>query len=485
MSTTRLIDVDEFIPLRSRHIEEETCRKYGYGIGSMGTEKVQIAPYYYARKLVAQHTRSATKQFTWRGTVGNLELFGQHLWAPGGKRIVVTEGEIDAMSIAQALGLKWPVVSIPSGVQSAQKYLLQNLEWLESFQEIVIAFDDDKPGRTAVEQVAPLFTPGKVKVLRYDGLKDANEVLVHKGPQALVAGIYQASAYRPDGILDGRDMWELIKTPPQKGLYVSYTKLSEMLYGFHKGSLYLFTAGSGIGKSTLVNEIAYELMTEHGQKLGVMALEESPKRAAERYIGIALDKPIHLSRDGISEGQLRAAYEATVGSGKFYVYDHWGSMEVDNLLAKLRYMVVGLGVDWIVLDHISIVVSGMESRDEGERKQLDILMTKLRALTEATGVGMLAVVHVKRTDKNYNEGAKIGLNDLRGSASLEQFSDAVIGVERNQQGEHPEEARLRVLKNRLAGKTGVADTLIYNAETGRLRVAGTEGFVRESDNTDF
>jgi twinkle protein len=61
-------------------------------------------------------------------------------------------------------------------------------------------------------------------------------------------------------------------------------------------------------------------------------------------------------------------------------------------------------------------------------------MTKLRSLAEETGVGIIAIVHLKRAkDKTFNEGSQISLNDLRGSASLEQLSDNVIALERDQQ----------------------------------------------------
>ena len=83
---------------------------------------------------------------------------------------------------------------------------------------------------------------------------------------------------------------------------------------------------------------------------------------------------------------------------------------------------------------------------------------------------MLAVVHLKRPDKgkSYNEGRPVSLTDLRGSGSLEQVSDVVVSLERDQQGDEPDEATIRVLKNRPLGITGLAGTVRYDRETGRL-----------------
>jgi twinkle protein len=155
-------------------------------------------------------------------------------------------------------------------------------------------------------------------------------------------------------------------------------------------------------------------------------------------------------------------------------------------------MAVAEGIDFLVLDHISIIVSGLDDHsDGGERKLIDKLMTKLRSLVEETKIGVLAIVHLKRPSgsrKSFNEGGTVSLTDLRGSGSLEQLSDVVIAMERDQQVEEEErknESRLRVLKNRGVGLTGPADTLIYNEETGRLYVKGQEPFMKAVDNDDF
>jgi hypothetical protein len=160
--------------------------------------------------------------------------------------------------------------------------------------------------------------------------------------------------------------------------------------------------------------------------------------------------------------------EAEVTAQRMSFYNHFGSLEQANLIAKLRYMATVEKCDFIFLDHISIVTSGMESSSEGERKDIDILMTKLASLVQETGVGIIAIVHLKRAkDKSFNEGSAISLNDLRGSAALEQLSFNVLALERDQQAEDDakDSSIIRVLKCRETGDTGVADTLVYNRET--------------------
>lgn len=458
--------------LLKRGINEETCRKFGYLIGKHNGKWVHIAPYYDEKGvLVAQHLRFEDKSFIWLGDVKKATLFGQNVWGSGGKRIVITEGEIDAMSISQIQGNKWPVVSIWSGANGAAKAIKRSLEWLESFDEIILAFDMDEPGRQAAQECAMLFTPGKAKIATLPE-KDANAALLSGKYKELLSSLWEAKTFRPDGIVSGAELWEKIRQRPTSGYSIPYPILNSKILGVRPGELYLFTAGSGIGKSTIVNEIAYYLKREHDLALGVVALEESSERNALRYIGIDLNKPVHIPDvyDTVPEEEMRKSFERIVGDERWFIYDHFGSTDVDNLLAKLRYMVVALGVQVIVLDHISIVVSGLDEIDESERKTIDRLMTKLRSLIQETRVTVLAVVHLKRPDKgkSYNEGRQVSLTDLRGSGSLEQLSDVVIALERNQQGDEPNVASVRILKNRPTGITGQAGKVRYNLETGRL-----------------
>lgn len=462
----------EYRPLVSRKLTLETCQKYGYGIAHDGQSTWQVAPYRNQDgELVGQHLRGPDKTFRWRGSPKDLQLFGQHLFANGGKMVIVTEGEIDCLSLSQVQGNKWPVVSLANGAGSAVKAFKDNIEWLESFEKVVICFDMDKPGQEAAQQAAQVLSPGKAYIMELP-LKDPNDMLKAGRTEELVNSIWQARPYRPDGIIGGEDLWAEIIKPPEKSYSTPYRKLNVMTEGIRKKELWLFTAGSGIGKSTVVHEIAYHLMMHEGLTIGVMALEESKRRAAERYLSIYLNKPLHLTREGVTEEDLRAAYKATIGQeGRFFLYDHFGSSDIDTLMSRIRYMAVSCGIDFLVLDHISIVVSGLRDAGDNERKQIDQLMTALRSLVEDTGIGVLGVVHLKRPaqGESWNDGKEPSLTDLRGSGGLEQLSDTVVALCRDQRDEeHGNESRMIVLKNRYTGVIGEVDTLRYDNRTGRL-----------------
>ena len=457
----------EYKALTKRGINEETCKKFGYTIAEYQGQHWQVANYYQDNTLVAQHIRNASKEFKWLGNSKEVELFGQHLWRDKGKMVVVTEGEIDCMSVSQLQNNKWSVVSIPSGANSAKKAIQRNLEWLESYDAVILMFDMDDAGRKAVEDCAPLFSPGKCKVAKLS-MKDPNELLMAGRGAEVIDAIWGAKTYRPDGVISGEDTWDLInKEDPLATSSYPWQEVDTFLSGIRKGELITVTAGSGIGKSLFCREVAYHLL-KSGETVGYVALEENIKRTVLGFMSIELNRPLHISRDGVDEQQLKASWEATAGSGKLYLYDHWGSCDSDNLLTRLRYLARGCGCSYIVLDHISIVVSGIGDGDE--RRLIDNTMTKLRSLVEETGVGLILVSHLKRPEgnKGHEDGAVTSLSHLRGSAAIAQLSDIVIGLERNQQSEDADSTTVRVLKNRYTGVTGVAGSLLYRRDSGRL-----------------
>ena len=465
-------DMVEFdvAPLPKRALNEDTCKKWHYGVGKYNGTPVQIANYCDDDgKAVAQKLRFPNKDFVWLGKPDKAGLWGQHLWGNGGKMVTVTEGEIDALTVSQLFDNKWPVVSIPNGAAGAVRTVKNCLDWLEKFESVIFAFDQDDAGRKAARDCATMLSPGKAKIVSAMPMKDPNECLVAGMGKELVSSIWGAKTYRPDGVVPGEELWEvIINNEEAESVPYPWTGLNDKLFGIRRGELVTLTSGTGIGKSSVCRELAYHLMRQ-GEKVGYIALEESVKRSAEGIMGIYLNKPPHLWKTyGVDEEQKREAFDHSVGTGRLVLYDHWGSCDSDNLLNQVRYMARSMGCSHIFLDHLSIVVSGMENGDE--RRMIDNTMTRLRSLVEETKVAMFLVSHLRRPDgRGHEEGATTSLSQLRGSHAIAQLSDSVIGLERNQQDEATANVlTCRVLKNRYAGETGISTQLEYERESGRL-----------------
>lgn len=452
-----------------RKIEPATVKQYRVVVDN----DRHIYPYYApddSNFPVAAKTRLANKVFTTAGDVSQAGLFGQQAFAAGGKYIVVTEGELDAMAAYQMMG-GYPAVSVRSGASGALRDCKQSYQWLDSFECVVVCFDDDAPGQEAAQKVAELFG-GKSKIMRHvNGYKDACDYLKASDSVAFNNAFWKAEQFTPDGIVCGDILWEEVSRPIEKAaVYYPYDGLNRITYGIRPAELVTVCAGSGLGKSQFLREVVYAIKQHTDEAIGLMFMEESVRRTALSLMSLAASKPLHLPTTEATDEERRAAFDQVLGDGQIFLFDHFGSSDVDNIVARVRYMAKAMDCRYVFLDHVSIIVSAQSNGDE--RKALDEIMTKLRTLVQETDISLFVVSHLKRPEnKGHEEGAATSLAQLRGSASIAQLSDIVIGLERNAQADDERErntTRVRVLKNRFSGETGKACSLLYSQTTGRM-----------------
>ncbi|WAX26251.1 primase/helicase protein [Ralstonia phage p2106] len=462
----------QYKALTARGITEETCRKFGYWVGRVKGEVVQVADYRdVTGVVVGQKLRDKDKNFNCTGKVARGHLWGMHLWSGKGKMIVITEGEIDCLSVSQLQGNKWPVVSLPTGAKAAAKSCAENYEFLDGYDKIILMFDNDEPGQEAMAEAAEVLPAGKVCIAKLP-LKDANACLIDGQGQAVVDAIWNASPYRPDGVVAARDLIDRIKQRAVvEGIKFPLGEtLNAMTLGIREGEVVMLTSGSGMGKSSFARECAYGWGRMSGLKVGMAFIEESVEETCLDIAGLHLGKRIRQFPDAVTVEVRDSALNELFNNDTYHLYDHFGSAGEDSLLNKLRFMITVLGCQFIILDHLSIVVSGMDE-SEDERKTIDRLMTKLKTLAKTTGGRFVVISHLRRKDSkstSHEEGGQISLSELRGSGAIAQLSDTVIGFERDQQGEDPNLVTIRILKCRFTGDTGVAGFLRFNKDTGRL-----------------
>ena len=457
-----------------RRLSQETCSRFGVTVEYSSTGEIQkhYYPYYNVDtgEVCAAKVRDVkTKGFHSTGDMSGVGFFGQQQ-CNSNKYITITEGELDALSVYEMFNKQYDVVSLRSGASNAAKEIKEQLEWLESYENIVICFDNDKAGDAALEQVKDLFSPNKLKIVKLP-VKDASDMLIANRVKDFTQLWWNAKVYRPDGIVAGTDTWDkLVEKRQVKSIPYPWEGLNHITRGHRPYELVTITSGSGMGKSQFIREIEYDLLQRCEGNIGVLALEEDVARTSLGIMSVAANRPLHLEEDTPVD-QLRPYWEATLGTGRYYLFDHWGSTSTDNLLARVRYMAKALDCRYVVLDHLSIVVSSQESGDE--RKAIDEIMTKLRTLVAETGISLFLVSHLKRSQgKAHEDGAQISLGELRGSQAIAQLSDIVIGMERDQQNINEDirnTTTVRVLKNRYTGETGPACWLQYDRGTGRMK----------------
>jgi twinkle protein len=460
----------DFRPIKSRHLTEETCRKFGYKVGRLSNgDYCHLAPYYdSAGKLVAQKVRPPNKDDMFvQGTLSKALLFGQYVNRSKGKRVIVTEGEIDCMSVSQALGHSWAVVSVKRGAAGAAKDLKEQIEWLESFDEIVLMFDSDEPGQKATQECVQLFTPGKVRVARLP-LKDPSDMLVSGRVGEITQAVFDARVWRPDGVRSLREVANEAKAPIAIGLPWYLPRLTELTYGRRLGEVVVLGGGTGCGKTDFISEqVVYDVMTL-GEKTGLFFFEQQNFETARRLAGKHASKAFHIPGEDWTQEQLNKAVDEVANTDHVFVYNHFGQTDWDVVRSRMRYLAVNEGVKLFYIDNLSSLAD-----PSNERESLEKLMAEAAGLAQELLVWVLIVSHLATPEgKPHEEGGHVALRHFKGARAISHWAFFALGLERNKVAEDPDErlrARLVCLKDRYTGRAdGESVELVYDQETCRL-----------------
>ena len=484
-----------FGALTDRDISEDTARKYGVKVVYNHEGKVaeHMYPYYSENTLTASKIRTvATKDFRWTGTQSEVGLFGENLFKSGGKFLTIVEGECDAMASYQLMGSKWPVVSVKGGAGNSVKDVKNSLEFVEGFDFVVICFDKDKAGREASKKVARILKPGKAKIMTLpNGFKDPNDMLRANEHQQFIQSFWDSKVYTPSGVINISELRDKFHNREHKeSVPYPWQDLNQKLYGLRQGELVTLTGGTGLGKSSVTRELEHHLIMNTTDNVGVIALEEDWRRTVDGILSIEANARLYIDqeREKFSKDELDQLFNVLYdgeNKGRVWVHAHFGTNSIEEIFSKLRFMIIGCGCKWVVIDHLHMLVSAVHEGDE--RRAIDDIMTRLRSIVEETGAGLILVSHLRRvsSDKGHEQGIEVSLSHLRGSQSIAQLSDCVIALERNQQADDKEESnttRLRVLKSRYTGDVGLSSSLKYDHETGRLHELPRDAF--EFDDYD-
>jgi twinkle protein len=467
------LDVSKFpsSALKDRKISKEVCEFFGVKVAFNENGEVDTHYYPYG-KDGAYKVRALPKTFTW--IKKSPELFGMCKFNGGGKRLIITEGEIDAMSVAQASFSKYskiyPVVSLPSA--SMTKAILENRDWIRSFGEVVLCLDHDEAGDKATKEAIKIIGFDKVKLVKLP-LKDANAVLVEKSSQELMTAIFEATKYIPAGILRKEQLWDAMinyNSIPSVPYPECLRGVNEKTKGMRPSEIALFISGTGSGKSSLLREIILHLIRTTNSKIGIVSLEESPAETTRKLCGLAIDR--NPAVEELTMEEMKAGYAEVFESDRILVLDHQGSMSDTSIVEKLEFMALS-GCEYLFIDHITILVSeGVDGLTGNEA--VDKTMNDLLRLCQRHPVWIGLVSHLRKAPtggKSFEEGKLPSIDDIRGSGSIKQVSFDIISFARDSTAETEADRnhiKMRVLKSRYTGLTGVVKGANYIYQTGRL-----------------
>jgi twinkle protein len=453
---------------------------YNAGVKIEYDDKRNITSHYYPitvnKKIKAYKKRIvATKDFRVVGKAEVPELFNQ---VNSGKRknLVITEGEVDCLSILEMLTkakAQFDVVSIVNGAQSARRNIASNLDFVNKYEKIFIAFDNDEFGIEAAKDVAHIIKPGKAHIVN-SVHKDANEALSKGLIDEYLQDVWSAKVYKPDAFITGEKIWQAFKERSEvKSIaYPDCLKgLNDKLFGMRLGEITLFTSGTGSGKSTVVKETILNLLEKTEDKIGLISLEESIGDTATKLIGMSINKNIRMPGD-VSDEEARKGYEKVFGDERLILLDHQGSVADSSLLDRIEYL-AALGCNYLILDHITIAVSeGVDGATGNEA--VDKVMSSLLKIVKRYNIHLTLISHLRKSPgdaKSFEEGVMPNLDSIKGSGSIKQISFDIIGFARNMMAAEKRDrniVKFAVLKSRFSGDTGMCGQAIYNVDTGRL-----------------
>jgi twinkle protein len=450
---------DTFRALEDRQISQDTAKVYKFGYYEDGPF-IHTYPRFRGDKHVANQFRlRGKKDFRWEGIQEKMELIGQHAFPAGSaKAITIVEGACDVGAAYELQGSQWPVVGV-TAASTAVRECIDNYEYLNSFEKIVICMDSDEPGQEAARKLAERLPLGKTHIMTMRRHKDPNDYLRAGMAKEFKNEFWAAPVYMPAALKTGKELWNEIENPPDLS-FVEYPwpSLTAKTYGLKLSEFTVINAETGVGKTTFTNEIAYKLLQTIPEdvKVGFMKLEETNRDSGLGLISIHANKRLHLPDvwSTLKEGELRGLYEEVLNNDRAIFWDHFGSNSIDAVLSKIQHM-AALGCKYIILDHLSIIVAD-QSGDE--RKQLDEIVNKLKKECMSLRICVIAVIHQNRQGQ------------IRGTAGVEQVSNDIFKLERER--ESPDDWRrnvvkLTIQKNRFAGMGGCV-YLFFDQSTGRL-----------------
>ena len=476
--STKLVEISNYPSrgFRERSISKDVCEFFGVKV-SYNTDGEIDTHYYPYEGGKAYKVRSLPKDFHWVGK--SKALFGKDKFSAGGAKLIITEGEMDALSIGMCQFMKYkqifPVVALSSSVMTES--LLEEREWIRSFREVVLAFDNDAAGKKATEEAIRIIGFDKVKLARFEQ-NDINDVLTKVGHAKLMQIVHNAESYTPAGIIGYQALWENL---------VAYNSIQSLPYppcldglnsklkGMRFNEIALFVSGTGAGKSTMLREIMLHILTETEDMIGIVSLEEAPAETARKMAGMSLLR--NPAKEEIPLEELKVGFDSVFGHERIILVDHQGAITDLSIMDRLEYMCL-VGCKYIFVDHITILVSEGVDNLQGNEAQ-DKIMNALLRLVKRYDVWIGLVSHLRKKQgggKSFEEGLLPTLDDIRGSGSIKQISFDIIAFARNLNAEDDLERNtieMAVLKARQTGLTGRVNGSHYDFDTGRLNYAHT------------
>lgn len=394
------------------------------------------------------------------------EFFGMDKFTAGcSKVLTITEGELDALSVYQMINdlstdRIYPVVSLPSATPA--KAIWENCkDYLDSFDKLVLSFDNDEAGNAIADKVAKLF-PNKVYRVPHGKYKDANDFLTNKAQSEFKSAWYNSKKYTPDNVLNTTDQFLQLynDTPEFQYVPTGINELDAKILGLMQGHFTVIKAPTGIGKTEIMRFLEFQMLKQ-GVPVATWHLEETKLRSILGLVSYQANDNLtrrDLIQEKMAEGIVTKAIEDLTKEGNLYQFFLEDGQGADELCDQIRFFSQACDCKFVFFEPIQDVVTG--STEESKEQQLADLSVRLSKMAADLNVGIVTIAH---TNEN---------GDPKYCKMIGQRASVIIDLNRDKEAGCAEEKNttyIKVEKNRPCSQEGQAGKMKFNYDTFTLR----------------
>lgn len=447
--------------MKSRGISEKVCREYEITVSKTDKQRI-IFPFkdesgelrfIKYRNTDPERLKKASKE--WCEPNCMPILFGMN-HCQDYERLVITEGQIDSLSVTEA-GVP-NAVSVPTG-KNGFTWVPHCWDFVKKFKEIVVFGDCENGEITLSAELSKRFK--NVKVVRtedYLGCKDANEILLTHGADAIRTAVENATSGTISHIKDMADV-EALDIESLPAISTGTGPLDELLSGgFHYGDFVILTGRRGDGKSTMASQFTVEALADNHNCF--IYSGEMKDVAVKNWI----DRQI-IGKQVPYNSEIEEAEKWY--RNRLFIYDDEviDEEETETLLETIEDVIIQKNVRFVLVDNLMTAMEDTAGTNEALYRQQSNFCGKLAKMARKFDAVIILVCHPRKTS---NEN--LMNDDVSGTADITNKANIVLTYSRvyvNKQEQDPRIRDLAVTKNRLTGKTGSVK-MIYSEYSKRI-----------------
>lgn len=465
--------------IADRKLSKETVEKFNVKVALCEKDGRTIQEHYYPDhkdgKLIGYEIKQVSpKRFTSIGDrKGEFDLWNQHNTSIG-KKLFITEGRLDAMALYQTIVDNRPakysafepaVVSLTRGASGAVKDLMANRKFLDKYEEVILAFDQDDAGKAAAREVLKVFP--MFKVATFDE-KDASDMLVKgKSKDLYQATVWNAQHERQGKVVDIDDILLKCMEKPKMGIPFCWPSVNKATFGIRPHTIHVVAAAPKIGKTDWQHQLVHHLTFNQGVRVGMFDLENSPVRTAKKLA--SKEAQLDFTRPD-KEYNDEILHDALVSmQGRVRFYDRGASRDWSDIRIAIEEMHLLDGINIFMIDPITALISRYDSSKANDK--LNEICTDMADLVNSYPITIFCFSHVNpkpKSSKPHEAGAKVFSSELTGSRAMEKWFHYGHAISRDRTDECPEEeknkSRFYMLFDREYGQSYSAD-VFYNEDT--------------------